>query len=398
LAKPAILYVTYDGLLEPLGQSQVLAYVTRLAADFDIHLLSFEKKADWDRLDERQALRERIRAAGMQWYPLRYHKRPSAPATVYDIAAGTLTALRIARRHQVSLVHARSYVPALIALGVKRSTGIPYLFDMRGLWADERVDGRLWPADGAVYRTVKRLERTLLAEAAHVLTLTRASIPAIEAVRGRPAASHPPLEAISTFADLELFRPQPAASPREFTLGYVGSIGTWYLFDDVLDCFRLILERRTDARLLVLNRREQALVRERVAAAGIGMDRLELAAADHRQVPDSIARMTVGAAIIKPVFSKIASAPTKLAEYLGCGIPCLGNRGVGDMEEILEGERTGIALDGLSAPAKQQGIDRLFALLDDPELGARCRAVAERRFALDLGVATYRRIYQGLVR
>jgi glycosyltransferase involved in cell wall biosynthesis len=395
LARPAILYISYDGLLEPLGQSQVLSYAARLAGEFDIHILSFEKKADWHRVEERAGLQDRLRAEGLRWHPLRYHKRPSAPATVYDIAAGTLAALRIVRRHRVRLVHARSYLPAMIALGVKRMAGIPYLFDMRGLWADERVDGGLWPAGGAVYRTVKSLERVLLAEAAHVLTLTHASIPAVEAIRGKPSAS--PLEAISTYADLDLFQPQPALAPAQFTLGYVGSIGTWYLFDDVLEFFRLIAQRRPDARLLVVNRLEQDLVRARIVAAGIEPDRLELTSADHRHVPDLIARMTVGAAIIMPVFSKIASAPTKLAEYLGCGVPCLGNRGVGDMEEILEGERTGVVLEDLSASAKQRGIERLFKLLEDPDLASRCRHVAERRFSLEQGVATYRRIYEGLV-
>ena len=30
-------------------------------------------------------------------------------------------------------------------------------------------------------------------------------------------------------------------------------------------------------------------------------------------------------------YSRVACAPTKLAEYLGCGVPCLGSAGVGDM-------------------------------------------------------------------
>ena len=42
-----LLYLAYDGMLEPLGQSQVLAYLERLAAERPIHLLSFEKAEDW---------------------------------------------------------------------------------------------------------------------------------------------------------------------------------------------------------------------------------------------------------------------------------------------------------------------------------------------------------------
>ena len=37
-----ILYITYDGLLEPLGQSQVLAYQEKLGNNFNIILLLFQ--------------------------------------------------------------------------------------------------------------------------------------------------------------------------------------------------------------------------------------------------------------------------------------------------------------------------------------------------------------------
>ena len=45
--KPKILYISYDGLLEPLGQSQILSYLKILSKDFSISVLSFEKKKDW---------------------------------------------------------------------------------------------------------------------------------------------------------------------------------------------------------------------------------------------------------------------------------------------------------------------------------------------------------------
>ena len=42
----SILYVSYDGILEPLGRSQVLAYLEGLSNRNKIYLISFEKKAD----------------------------------------------------------------------------------------------------------------------------------------------------------------------------------------------------------------------------------------------------------------------------------------------------------------------------------------------------------------
>ncbi len=394
-ARPGVLYISYDGMLEPLGQSQVLSYLERLSASWPIHLVSFEKPGDRADPGRMAAVRERTRAAGIDWHPLAYHRTPSAPATAYDIAVGTAMALRIARRHQIGIVHARSYVPATMALGVKRGTGARFLFDMRGFWADERVDGGLWPREGRLYRAAKAMERRFLLAADHVVTLTRASVREIERF-DYLAGRVPPITVIPTCADLERFRPRPADPDRPFTFGYVGSVGTWYLFDETLALFNVLRRRRPDARLLVVNRHEHEAIRAAAGRAGILEDRLELLAAEHAQVPEQIARMHVAAAVIKPCYSKIASAATKLAEYLGCGVPCVGNTGVGDMEEVLEGHRVGVALHGFSEGELEAGAERLLALLADPETPQRCVDTARELFSLGAGVEGYDRIYRTL--
>src|SRR5258708_4237470 len=86
--QPVVLYITYDGVLEPLGQSQVLQYLRYLASDFSIVLLSYEKAEDWRDGTARSAILPILREAGIRWVPLRYHKRPTAPATAYDLARG----------------------------------------------------------------------------------------------------------------------------------------------------------------------------------------------------------------------------------------------------------------------------------------------------------------------
>jgi glycosyltransferase involved in cell wall biosynthesis len=201
---------------------------------------------------------------------------------------------------------------------------------------------------------------------------------------------------IPTCADLDRFTPGEGGRVEPFTLGYLGSIGTWYLFDEVLKCFKLIRERRPDAKLLVVNRNEQDLVRRMVTEAGIPADALELTSAEHAEVPQQVRRMSAGAAIIKPVFSKIASAPTKLAEYLGCGVPCLGNVGVGDMEAILEGEKTGVALRDFSQGDRAAAVERLLDLVEDVSTPARCRLVALNHFSVEHGADDYRAIWASL--
>lgn len=390
-----ILYVSYDGMLEPLGQSQVLGYLEPLAATHAIHLVSFEKARDWHDPPRMQAMRDRLAASGVRWTPLRYHKSPSALATAFDIAVGQAVVLALALRHRSQILHARSYVPALIAMPAVHLTGARFLFDIRGFWADERVDGDLWPRGGMLYRITKRFERRFFRAADHVVTLTEASARLIE--RFDYLADHPPaLTVIPTCADLGRFVAAATPPAGPFTFGYVGQFGTWYLLDETLSLFGAILRQKPDARMLLINRHEHEAIHAAARRAGIPLDRLEVRGAEHRDVPAQIARMHAGSALIRPCYSKLSSSPTKLAEYLGCGVPCVGNIGVGDVEAILADDAVGVVMRGFSESDMDAAATAIIDLAADAGTALRCRGTAERLFSLDDGIAQYESIYQRL--
>lgn len=391
-----VLYISYDGMLEPLGQSQVLGYLRSLAAGRRIHLISFEKDSDWADVAERERIAKDIAGAGIGWHPLRYHRRPSVLATTWDIVCGTVLGLWLVLRYRLKIVHARSYVPSVMALALKCFTGVKYLFDMRGFWADERVDGGLWPRGGRMYRVAKEFESRFLLAADHVVSLTQVAVLEMHKfayLQGKFL----PVTVIPTCADLTRFKPSSLErAGNGFVLGYVGTVGTWYLFDETVKCFVQLLHLRPDARFLILNRGEHTFIRERLAAAGLQDAAVELVTATHVEVPKQMARMDAGVFFIKPVFSKQACAPTKLAEFLGCGVPCLSNAGVGDMATILEGEQVGVALTSFDVVMLMEALLKLMKMAADPATQSRCVASAKLHFSLEEGVARYRGIYEQL--
>jgi glycosyltransferase involved in cell wall biosynthesis len=390
--KKTILYISYDGMLEPLGQSQVLSYQERLADEFDIHILSFEKSCD-DLL--RQEISQRFDGANLNWHPLNYHKRPAGISTAADILSGILKALIIVWKHKVDVIHARSYVPAVIAIFFKKVFGIKFIFDMRGFWADERVDGGLWKKESYIFKLSKWFESKFILNADHIISLTHAAV--IEIKKFPYLADHSlNISVIPTCTDLDRFKLENSSnklSNDSFVLGYVGSIGTWYNFDAVIDAFKELVIKQPKSKLLVVNQNENELIDSMLSAAGIGNKYFQITQATHHEIPALIHSMTAGIFFIKPLFSKQASAPTKLGEFLGCGIPCLSNRGIGDMTNILEGEGVGIAIKDFDQLSLQSGISQLLKLTTQPGIGERCSGVAKKYFSLDQGVADLRKIY-----
>ena len=262
-----ILYLSYDGMCDQLGASQVLPYLDGLARrGHDISLISFEKPGRIPA--ERAAVEEQCTSAGISWFPLTYHKRPPVLSSIYDVRQMRRLAERLHAERPFDLVHCRSYLPALVGLRMKRRHGVPFVFDMRGFWADERVEGGLWnlsnPALRVVYRYFKSMESELLAEAAHIVSLTDEAKRILLARRPADDAG-PSISVIPCCVDFDAFAPvnSDARSRRGHWLGiaeeatvaaYLGSFGSWYMTDEMLDFFRVQLERDNKSIFLIVSR------------------------------------------------------------------------------------------------------------------------------------------------
>lgn len=398
----SILYISYTGLMDPLGQSQVLQYVLALGrSGHRMTVMSFEKPdalADRDRV---ASMRRSCEDAGVDWRPRVWHNKPVGTiATIYDLAAGRAHGIQIAREVGAEIVHCRSYIASLMGLAVKRATGARLIFDMRGFWPDERVDGGIWSKSSFAYRFFKRVERILFLNADHIVSLTKAGVREYEAFDYMKDVS-PKSTVIPTCTNLDMFRSEET-SRVGFTLGYVGSVGSWYLFDAVAQAVARAFALRPDARFLVVTKGNHNLVRRALEKAGADLDRVELRSADFPEVAKQIARMNAGLFFIRPAWSKRASCPTRMGEFLACGKPCLSNGGVGDVAEDINETGTGIALPPLGTEtvdltALDTALETLFSMAADPNMAVRCRAVAEERFSLETGVAAYSGIYNRLV-
>ncbi len=393
--KKSLLYISYDGVLEPLGESQVITYLEPLSADYKIILMSYEKKNS-DYPLAAALMKVRLSASDITWVPLTYHKSPSVLATAWDIFIGVLIGSMLCLNNKVKFIHARSYVACLISLILKKLINVKYLFDMRGFWVDERVDGGLWRSNSLLYKIAKYYEKRMLLSADHIVILSHAGL--IELKQFAYMPDYFAATVIPTCVNNSRF--YPYINPEynsEVTLGYIGSVGTWYLFDEVLRSFRILLNLRSNAKLLILNRNEHQTIKNSLDKYGISFDQIKLLSVPHHEVPAYISLIDIGIFYIKPVFSKRASAPTKLAEFLACGVPCLTNSGIGDVDEVITFNKVGVIVDSFDDTKLTVALSQMLELLNDSTIGHRCVEVAKNNFSLEIGVRRYKSIYSTLV-
>ena len=341
-----VLYLSYDGMTDPLGQSQVLPYIIGLSnKGYKFHLISFEKP---NRFKQNRKVIERICSENeIEWHPLMYTKRPPLLSTIWDVRKMKRKSYALHRKYNFSIVHCRSYLSSLIGNSMKIKFGISFLFDMRGFWADERVDGKLWDLKNPIYKWVynyfKRKELQFLNNADYTVSLTFSGKEEMLKWEGVTGLKNR-LEVIPCCADLNLFKPVEGDS-KIFTLGYLGSIGTWYLLDEMLLFYKGILEREKSAVFHFLTKEEPNIILERAKELGVSCDKMIIEESSRSDIPYKTRNWSYSIFFILPSFSKKSSSPTKQGELMGMGIPVICNDGVGDVKEIVQKYKSGLIVD-----------------------------------------------------
>jgi len=394
-----VLYISYDGVTDALGQSQILPYIKEIAAkDIEFILLSFDKEAQSSSFNLK-SMRQELANSKINWISIPYHKRPKLLAKAYDLITGMITCISIQRKNTIDLVHGRSFIGAILALFLKKVYKTRFLLDYRGLWPDERVDAGVWRRSGISYRVAKYLERSLLLNADEIVVLTKRAhnlimeFPYLRNIEKK-------ITVIPTCADLNLFRPAPGYNSPKKDKGpnilYLGSLGTWYMLDEMIDFFSVVHESFPAAHFTFLTRTaNQRMIRRAMEERGLPDSAYSVREISYQQVPDYITMADLSLFFIKPLYSKISSCPTKLGESLACGLPVVINSGIGDCDRIVNDNRVGIVIDQLNIKTYPKYLSRVKEIINNKQTySSRCRETAERNFSLKNAAQLYRSIYR----
>jgi len=404
-----ILFISYDGMTDPLGQSQVLPYLLGLCNNgFEIFLLSCEKEQAFSQ--NKVIVDSLISGANIHWVPLLYTKKPPVLSTLWDIHQLKKAAKKIHAESSIDMVHTRPGIPALVGLWMKQRLGVKFLHDIREFYAASRVDGGMWNMNNSLYKIVYRYfiqkEKEQVDMCDGIVCLTYA---AEKIIRQLPEyKTSIPLAVIPCSADMELFNPSTITAAQkhqlqielnigenDFIISYLGSIGGWYMTSEMLRfCKRLSLKIPT-ARFLFISPHLHDVIASEAAKYGLPADKLIVKHGRRAEVPALLSLSNYSIFFIKPCYSKLSSSPTKHGEIMAMGIPVITNSGVGDVKEIVNKYNSGYVLDNFT--------DEAFDTVVDSMLGSKTfdanliRSGAKDFYSLKKAVEQYTAMYKEIL-
>ena len=264
---PRVLFISYDGMTDPLGQSQVVPYLTGLSKlGYDFTILSCEKPVNY--LMHKDEIENILHSAAIKWAPVAYHKKPPVFSTVYDVIQLYKKARKLHLQFPFDMVHTRPGIPALIGLKMKKRFGIKFLNDIREFYADSRVEGGIWNLENFFYKKIYSFfiekEKQAVTRSDGIVCLTYAAEKIIKSWPEYQLSI--PLQVIPCSVDFDLFNPfhfdeefkkrlrsDLYIKENEFIVSYLGSVGSWYLMDEILLFFKIISDRNANAKFLFIS-------------------------------------------------------------------------------------------------------------------------------------------------
>lgn len=406
-----VLYISYDGMTDPLGQAQVIPYLQGLTERFghEFVLLSFEKEANYKLHKEK--INNILKPFNINWQPQMYTKKPPVLSTLRDIYVMQKAAIMLCKKHKIQALHCRSYISALVGLMLQKSLKVKFIFDMRGFWANERVDGNLWNLGNPVFKTIynffKKKELQFFQQADYTISLTHngkneiLSWPEIDPNKTKiqviPCCVNTALFSKNNI-DLALqneFRVQLNIKENETVITYIGSVGTWYMLDEMLDFFKVFKTHKPNAKFLFITPDQPAQILDVVKNKGLNINDFPIIKGEREFIPTLLSLCAASIFFIKPAYSKKASSPTKQGELMSMGIPVICNANVGDTDYVVNNYKSGIVVESFTNEAYEKvskNFDQLL-MLDKSII----EAGAEDFYSLKKGVELYNEVYEAVL-
>ena len=399
-----VLYLTYNGLADHIGQAQILPYLQATAErGHEIHVVSFEKNKNTAVVAE---LGNAAANRGITFHPQTFTSFPPLLSKVRDSKNLTRSALKLASNHSFDLVHCRSYVPSIGGCEVKQKHGTPFVFDMRGLWPDQRREGGRWQSSNPIYRQLyqrwKKREANFISQADWIVSLTdvcKTEIESWDSYRGAPISVCPCSVDTKSFSPRDPSRRQAVrerlgVAPETFLLMYMGSLGSVYLLKEMFAFFQAMKQLKGDCKFLFLGQHKSDRLLKSAKEHGFDFASEDILSANSKRedIPDFCAAADAGICFITPTYSSLGVSPTKFGEYLACGLPAIINPKIGDTEEILTQLSGGVVVPSFGEQALLAAAESVlrFDQIDRSQLAAKAKSLVDIGQAIDRYDEIYR--------
>jgi len=302
-----ILYISYDGMTDPLGQSQVIPYIVGLThKGYTFTVLSYEKIKRYDKYKDE--IGKQLAEDNIVWKPFRYHKRLSLLSTSYDIFRGFIFLLYYLPANNIRILHCRSYIASILGFIFKKVYRTKFIFDMRGFWPDERVEGGILKKN-ATYRFFKYMEKLFIKNADATISLTHNATEEMQKWQYVTNSIKQKLFQITTCCDINKFTDafnhniNNKFNLENLNFTYIGSIGPWHSIKEISAFIKFSYNNWPSSKFtLIVDYGKEELVTF-IKTEEFDISRFDINTLTHDKIPGALKNTDIGFFFIPPSYA-----------------------------------------------------------------------------------------------
>ncbi len=238
------------------------------------------------------------------------------------------------------LIHCRSYGGAVIGFIASKISGVPYIFDIRGLLPEETVELGKIKNKSFKFRLLKFAEKILLRNSAYNITVSKKFTDYIKSNFGLNNVS-----SISNPTDFNMFKHKNRSDSKKVKFIYSGSLQKWHLPKEVIKYFEIVHQKfgnKVHLKFCTNNLNKANLL---FKESNLPQDCFSIKSVPFHNIGLEYSNADIGFCLIKNSFSKEVCFPVKFSEYIASNLFIIGNKGIGDLPKIIEQFNCGIVLE-----------------------------------------------------
>lgn len=382
-----VLFLSYGDVIPESGyKTRIYGEMASLSTDVDIFFIGFERRKHLKRVNNGETewgLGTICRRATL------FTRYDFIPLFFLSMIFLTVYGYYWILKYKIQLIHGQNYYSTFLALLLKPVTKVKVIFDVHGLVPEEYQYLRNKGANSMTLKLLRWIERCCVFHSDRLLC--------VSAKLKMELANRYPSEAVKmtvlpSCVNTEVFKYDHSEGTSlrstlsfddNLIVAYIGNLMDWAQLDDVINTWRIIAMNDPSARFLVVTQNDLEQVRSYFFDQGFKKGEFALFTCPHDKVPAYLSASDIGLVIrSNSVFNRIAS-PTKVAEYLACGVPLVISPEVGDWSGLIEEQGVGITLDGRGDREWKHKIANFLSSLKNnrSEIKKRCRQLVAQQFS-----------------
>jgi hypothetical protein len=386
MKRKAVLLFIYNSFKDPLFQNILFSYIKAIQAqesDFSFHVITFEQPEYQISLDELPQIHTDLATSHVFWYPQTFHTgRLLMLKKAWDLMVSFYTVGKLHIRHRISLIFAFANVSAAFSLVLSRLFRMKLLIYSYEPHSEFMSELGVWSRKSIQYKSLSYLEEKAGAYADVILTGTRFMVERLQKRYGHNHVFRAP-----TGVDESFFRFAPEAREQlrhRFKIGsrkallYLGKFGDLYYKEEVVAFFSGLYQCDSNLFFMVVTRFDHEEVKGWFEKYSIPPDAYLITGnLPFEEVPAFMSAADIGISAVPPSPSQKFRSPTKVGEYLMCGLPIITCEGVSEDDLYAKGERVGIVVPYFEKRTGKASYPEVRDLLNEnPDmLRQRCRQV-----------------------